>query len=199
MKTQYLLHFKRRREGKTNYKKRLNLLLSRDKRAVIRITNSMIIAQIMDYNDKGDTTWVSADSRELKNLGWTGSIKNIPSAYLTGLLIAKKAIEKNIKRSIPDIGLHTPTKGARVFAAIKGIADGGIDIPYSEDKIPSEDRLSGKHIDTFKKVNLSKNFEDTKSKILGPNAAIAKSALKSEHEAKPAKKDGADIKPKKSK
>ncbi|MBW6451807.1 MAG: 50S ribosomal protein L18 [DPANN group archaeon] len=166
MKTNYLLRFKRRRTGQTNYKKRLNLLLSREKRAVIRVTNTAIIAQIIDYNEIGDIVITSANSKELKTIGFGANIKNIPSAYLTGLILAKKAKDKNIKKVVLDIGLHTPTKGSRVFAALKGLVDGGMDIPHSENNLPTEDRISGKHIDTYKKTNISKEFETTKDKIL---------------------------------
>ena len=40
-------------------------------------------------------------------------------------------------------------KGAKIFAALKGFSDSEMDIPFSEDIVPSEDRISGKHIVTY--------------------------------------------------
>ena len=34
-----------------------------------------------------------------------------------------------------------------MFAALKGMVDGGLEVPHSEDIFPSEERLSGEHID----------------------------------------------------
>ena len=80
------VEYRRKRKGKTNYKKRLNLLLSRKSRLVIRKTLTSTIAQIVNYDENGDKTIISANSSELKKLGWKMNTSNIPSAYLTGML-----------------------------------------------------------------------------------------------------------------
>jgi large subunit ribosomal protein L18 len=45
-----------------------------------------------------------------------------------------------------DVGLHIPSKGTRIFAALKGVVDAGVEVPHSEDILSDEDRISGKHI-----------------------------------------------------
>ena len=57
-----------------------------------------------------------------------------------------KAKAKDIDEAILDIGLYSPSKGARVFAVLKGVSDAEIIIPHSPEKLPSEYRIEGKHI-----------------------------------------------------
>ena len=83
--------FRRRREGKTDYRFRLNLLKSRMPRAVVRKTLTKNIVQFINYTDKGDRVVAHANSEELKKFGWDGKGTTIPSAYLTGVLAAKRA------------------------------------------------------------------------------------------------------------
>ncbi len=167
--TTYRMQLKRRRLGKTNYKKRLKLLLSGKPRLIVRKTNKYIIAQIAKYNEKGDEILVGVTSKVLKKFGWNYSFKNTPAAYLTGLIIGKMAVEKGIKEAILDIGLHSPTKGSKVFAVAKGALDAGLKIPINESVIPSEDRIKGEHIASYlqKFKNLPEKFEEVKQKILG--------------------------------
>ena len=37
-------------------------------------------------------------------------------------------------------------KGGRIFSVVKGLIDGGLDIPANEVVFPSEERLSGEHL-----------------------------------------------------
>ena len=154
------VHFKRRKEKKTNYIKRLALLKSEKTRLVIRKSLSNISIQFINFKPSGDETIASASSKELKKIGWS-KCGNIPAAYLTGLLAGKKAREKNIKEAVLDLGLQTSTKGSRLYAALKGVLDAGIIIPHSKEILPSEERIKGKHISE----EVSKQFEDIKSKI----------------------------------
>jgi len=64
-----------------------------------------------------------------------------------------------------DIGLAASSPGSRVYAALKGMCDAGLDIPHSEEVYPDEDRLNGAHIDD----KIAKDIESTKSKIEGAN------------------------------
>ncbi|MCD6473586.1 MAG: 50S ribosomal protein L18 [Thermoplasmata archaeon] len=153
--------FRRRREGKTNYRKRLALLKSKKPRIVVRKSNKYVRVQFALYEPHGDRIVASSISSELKKYGWNHSFSNTPSAYLTGYIAGKKALAKGINEGILDIGLHAPRKGARVFAALKGVADSGIQVPYGEDVVPSEDRLYGKHIDE----SLAEKVEEIKKKI----------------------------------
>jgi len=164
----YAVKYRRRREGRTNYHKRRKLLLSQLPRLVVRKSNKYITAQLVDYDARGDKTLATANSSQLKKLGWKESCKNIPAAYLTGLLIGKKAIEAGIKKSIPDLGFYTITKGSKLFAVLKGAIDAGLDIPHDPKIFPSEERLTGKHIAEYlKKPSIVEDFEKIKKKILG--------------------------------
>lgn len=168
MKKGYTLHFRRRREGKTNYHKRLKLIKSGIDRLVVRITNTRIICHIVRYNikDKTEKTVAYADSRELtKKYKWKYSLKNTPAAYLTGMIIAKSAKKEKINNAILDIGEKSPTKGAKIFAVLKGAVDGGLDIPHEDKKMPDAERLSGGHISKYTKSSIDKDFEKLKATI----------------------------------
>ncbi|NIO44582.1 MAG: 50S ribosomal protein L18 [Candidatus Aenigmarchaeota archaeon] len=162
MKKSYLIHFKRRRKKKTNYKKRLAFLKSGKTRIVIRKSLSNISIQFINFKTKSDETIASANSIELKKMGWSKT-GNIPAAYLTGLLAGKKARDKKIEEAILDLGVQTSTKSSRLYAALKGVLDSGIKVPHSEDILPKEDRIRGKHISG----EIEKQFEDIKNKIVG--------------------------------
>ena len=139
---------RRHREGRTDYRKRLKLLKSRKIRIVIRKSLKNIEVQFVEYYPEGDKILVSAISNELiRNYNWKYSTATISASYLTGLIAGKKAIDKGIKQGILDIGRNPPTTGNKLFAAIKGVVDAGIACPHDASKIPSEDRLLGKHLD----------------------------------------------------
>lgn len=157
----FRIQHKRRREKKTDYKKRLALIKSGKTRLVIRRRLNNISVQFIDYKLDGDITIVSAFSTELKKFGWKGLAGNIPAAYLTGYLAGKRAKDKKIVEAILDLGLQKNTGGSRIYGALKGVLDAGIKIPHSEKILPSEDRLKGKHISE----KIIKQFEDVKKKI----------------------------------
>ena len=52
------------------------------------------------------------------------------------MLFAAKAKKAGQDRAILDIGLNRATPGARVFAALKGAVDAGLEIPYGEEIVP---------------------------------------------------------------
>lgn len=140
------MKLKRRREKKTDYRKRLKLLLSGKPRLVIRRSNKYIRLQIVEYDEKGDKTVLGLLSKTLQKYGWPKSFKNLPACYLSGYLIGKLALRRNIKEVVADTGLHRLTKGCRIFAVIKGAVDAGLKVPHSESIYPPEERLVGKHI-----------------------------------------------------
>jgi large subunit ribosomal protein L18 len=143
----YRVPFRRRREGKTNYRTRRALVLSRVPRLVVRLSLKHAIVQVIEAEAIGDKVIVSAHSRELaKTYGWLGNCGNIPAAYLTGLLCGYKALANGVETAFLDIGLHIPSKGTRVFAALKGAVDAGVEVPHGEDILPDEARISGQHI-----------------------------------------------------
>jgi len=180
LKPTYRMPFKRRRLGKTDYKKRLKLLLSKKPRLVVRKSLRYIRAQIVEFDKKGDKTLVSASSQELKKLGWKFACDNLPSAYLTGLLIGKKALEKEINEVIPDLGLYPSIKGSRIYAVIKGTIDAGLKVPCDDSILPSEERIKGMHIANYleKFKNLPEEFEKIKQKILSEKKCLKRKKTK---------------------
>jgi large subunit ribosomal protein L18 len=163
----YRVKFRRRREGKTNYRKRLKLLLSKKPRLVVRITNSRIIAQVVEPSLDGDRIRVAADSSNLQNYGWKGDLNNTPAAYLTGLLIAKKAIAEGIEEAILDIGLASPTRGSRIFAVLKGAIEAGLSVPHIPAVFPANSRIKGEHIAEYYKQ--AKGFSKYEERGLKPS------------------------------
>ncbi len=148
----YRVAFRRRREGKTNYRRRKALVLSELPRFVVRCTLRHVIAQMIRAEIVGDKVLVSADSSELaKRFGWLGSCSNLPAAYLTGLLCGFKALASGVKEAVLDIGLRTPTKGSRIFATLKGVLDAGVLVPHDEGVLPREERIQGQHIVAYAK------------------------------------------------
>ena len=144
--SRYKVPFRRRREGRTDYRYRARLLRSGLPRAVVRFSNMHASIQFIEYDATGDRVVTSAHSRDLKDFGWESSTGNTPSAYLTGYLAGKRALDKGIKEAVLDIGLKVPARGVSCFAALKGLVDSGIRIPHGEDIIPDEERLVGGHI-----------------------------------------------------
>ncbi len=182
-----IVPFKRKREGKTDYKKRLKLLVSEIPRLVVRKSSKNITVQIVTFEPKGDKILVSAHSNELKKFGWKLHRRNLPAAYLTGLLCGVKAKQKGINNTILDSGLYISIKGSLIYSALKGVIDSGLKVPCSEDSFPKNDRIIGTHIANYldvksksasnnqfstytklgiKPADIKKSFEETKSKIL---------------------------------
>ena len=152
------VHFRRRRKVMTDYASRLALLKSGKPRLVVRKTNRYIIAHIANSGDKGDLTVTSATSKQLAQYGFAGKC-NAPSAYLTGFLVAKRAIAAGVTEANLDIGLHTSTQGSIVFVALKGAVDAGLKSNLDEAKLPDESRINGSHL------KLEAAFEKAKQAI----------------------------------
>ncbi|KAI5567801.1 hypothetical protein POPTR_013G128600v4 [Populus trichocarpa] len=161
----FQVKFKRRREGKTDYRARIRLI-NQDKnkyntpkyRFVVRFSNKDIVAQITSASITGDTVLASAYAHELPRYGLEVGLTNYAAAYCTGLLLARRLLkmlemdeeyEGNVEatgedfsvepadtrrpfRALLDVGLVRTTTGNRVFGALKGALDGGLDIPHSE-------------------------------------------------------------------
>ena len=142
----YKVVFRRRRVGRTNYHRRRRLIVSHIPRFVPRGSLRSMSIQIVEAKLEGDYVLVSAHSNELKKLGWLGSGGNLPAAYLTGLLAGVRANSKGVEKAILDLGLFTHSKGTRILSSVKGALDAGLNIPHDEGILPSEERLTGKHI-----------------------------------------------------
>jgi large subunit ribosomal protein L18 len=156
--------YRRRREGKTDYRARKAFLLSGKPRVVSRNSINNIQAQLVIAKPSGDEVLVSAHSRELVEYGWKAPRGNLSAAYLTGLLCGLKAKAKGVDEAIFDIGLYPPSKGARVFAVLSGVLEAKVEVPHSKEKLPGEDRLKGEHVAKYAE-NLSSNPEEYQSKF----------------------------------
>lgn len=163
----YKVPFRRRREGKTNYHVRYKLILSKKARVVIRKSNSGITLQLVTAEQTGDKTLLTVTSKKLKDFGYTSSTSNLPAAYLTGLLFGKEMLALGKNEGIADIGLHASTHGNRIYAAIKGVVDAGIDVPHSPEIFPDDERIRGEHIKKHTGFDIVAQFETAKEKILG--------------------------------
>ena len=92
----------------------------------------------------------SAYSHELPAYGVKVGLTNYAAAYCTGLLCARRALAtlglentefdeeegpRPFKANL-DVGLRRTSTGAKIFAALKGAVDGGVNIPHSEKRFP---------------------------------------------------------------
>ncbi|MEE8168027.1 MAG: 50S ribosomal protein L18 [Candidatus Hydrothermarchaeales archaeon] len=188
----YRVTFRRKREGKTDYRKRLKLLLSERPRFVVRKTSKRFLAQLTEYQPQGDIVLACSDSKELANYGWKGGGSNLPAAYLVGLLCGQKALEKKIKQGVLDLGLATPIAGGGIFAVLKGALDAGLEIAHQDTTIPNEGRIRGEHIASYGTVlagdkkkrfskylgkgldpeHLPKHFEEVKKRIIAGKQGV---------------------------
>jgi len=135
-------------------------------RMIVRTTNRDIICQIAYARLDGDKIVAAAYSHELPRYGVKVGLTNYAAAYCTGLLLARRVLKKfNLDgtyegqtsvdgehfmvedvddgpgafRACLDVGLARTSTGARVFGALKGAVDGGLDIPHSEKRFPGYD------------------------------------------------------------
>jgi large subunit ribosomal protein L5e len=106
----YQVKFRRRREGKTDYRARQRLI-TQDKnkyntpkyRLVVRRTNKDVITQITYATIEGDRVVTAAYAHELPRYGIKLGLTNYAACYATGLLLAR--------RHLTRIGLATKYQG----------------------------------------------------------------------------------------
>jgi large subunit ribosomal protein L18 len=157
--SRYSVKFRRRREKKTDYRKRIAYLKSKNPRFVVRKTGKNLHIQIVEHHPKGDKTIFEASASELKKFGFKGNLGTTPASYLTGYLLSKKAKDKLKSELTADFGLSHPTS-ERLLAAVKGAVDGGLKMNLGKTHL-KEDRVKGKHL------KLEKQVEDVIKKIEG--------------------------------
>ncbi|GBF09680.1 50S ribosomal protein L18 [Aeropyrum pernix] len=156
----YRVPLRRRREGKTNYYRRFRLVKSGKPRMAVRISNEYLWVQFLEARIEGDRVIAAAHSRELiKKFGWKGDGNNTCAAYLTGYLAGLRALEKGVREAVLDVGLHKPAKGSRVFAALKGALDAGVEIPHSDEILPGDERVRCEHIARWAEALKEENAE----------------------------------------
>lgn len=149
MKAGYRVPFRRRLEGKTDYRKRLRMLKSHKPRVVVRKSSRQITLQLVNPSEKGDVTLATVRSSELGKYGYEGSTGNSSAAYLTGLLFGRR-IKEVCEEAILDIGMQPSTKGSRIYAALKGVLDAGFSIPCDDSLLPGDDRIKPDKIASVK-------------------------------------------------
>ena len=170
---------RRRREVRTDYHQRLRLLKSGKPRLVARKSNRHVTAQLIVTGPNGDETVASAHSSDLAEYGWEAPTGNLPSAYLTGLLAGKRALDAGLEEAVLDIGLNSPTPGSKVFAMQEGAIDAGVEIPHNDDVLADWPRNRGEHIaeyaeqldeplysDDFDATELPEHFDDVREELL---------------------------------
>ena len=156
---------KRRREHKTNYNTRLKILSGEKPRAVMRKTNRYLIAQYVSSNAALDKIELGITSKKLLNHGWpkdfSGSLKSIPAAYLTGYLFGKTIQKEKKEVPIVDFGMAQTLHKTKLFAFLKGAIDSGLDINCQKEAFPEEERIQGKNL----KKDFSAIFQKIKSDL----------------------------------
>jgi len=162
-------------------------------RFVVRITNRDIITQITYAKIEGDQVIAAAYSHELPKYGLPVGLTNYSAAYSTGLLLARRLLTKlkladkykgnaeingqdyNVEEiadgprpfcALLDVGLRRTTTGAKIFAAMKGAADGGLDIPHSENRFVGYDDEGKKlNADVLRKYIFGGHISDYMKKL----------------------------------
>ncbi len=161
---------RRRRQGKTDYRKRRGIIASKRNFLTVSISNKHIYGQIHRASAKGDYTICSASSSDLLDIGgWRGSPKNIPSAYLTGYLLGKRSLGKDLNSVVYYSGVASYIHGSRIASLVKGAKDAGLDILVDDESLPDESRTKGEHIMIYARKLESedkKSFNHSFSKIL---------------------------------
>jgi large subunit ribosomal protein L5e len=168
---------------------------------VARITNKRVICQVIYATIQGDRVLTSCDSNELGRYGCPVGLTNYAACYATGLLIARRTLDKvgmadaiagveeanaeefhvededNERKPfkvIFDVGLQRTITGCRLFAILKGAVDGGLHIPHSISKFPGYTEPEEKGMDY--EYDASANLE----RILGNHVQEFMDMLKEE-------------------
>jgi len=202
----FQVQFRRRREGKTDYRARKRLI-TQDKnkynspkyRLVIRFSNKDIICQITYAKIQGDIVLAAAYGRELQRYGMQiPFLTNFSAAYATGLLLARRLLTKlkladkykgqtevngedyNVEAiadgprpfcALLDVGLKRTTTGAKIFAALKGACDGGLDVPHSEKRfVGYDDEAKKLNTEVLRKYIFGGHVSDYMKKMQEENA-----------------------------
>ena len=161
IKFKHIKVFQRRRQARTDYKLRRKIILSDDHFLVVRRSNKYIYASIFKLNELGDKTIFTVSSKEIINKFKFGNGKNIPVAYLTGLLIAQKAKTHKIEKSNLYLGIAWNPSASIPFAVAQGCNDGGLQVNIGEKKMLSIERLTGNHISEYNELLQKDNIPTT--------------------------------------
>merc|ERR1712110_1365632 len=177
-------------------------------RFVVRFSNKDIICQVVSSKIVGDVCHAAAYASELKRYGLQVGLTNYSAAYCVGLLCARRLLTKygladkfegtpevtaefedcfvhgndedgpNAFKALLDVGLKRTTLGSKIFAAMKGAFDGGLEIPHSEKKFYGYDadekeydaeahreRILGGHVSTYMETLQEEEPEEFEEKF----------------------------------
>ena len=118
-------------------------------RAIVRVSNTQVVCQLAQFDPEGDRIVASGSGSNLTAYGWPAgaSTKSIPACYVAGYALGKSALSAGHDSAILDIGLAASSPGNRIFSALRGMVDAGLDVPHGEGVLPSDERINGAHID----------------------------------------------------
>merc|ERR1712070_136746 len=168
-------------------------------RFVVRFTRKDIICQVFYSKIVGDECICAAYPHELPRYGVKVGLTNYSAAYCVGLLCARRLLASkgladnfegtpevtaefddcyvhgndedgpNAFHALLDVGLKRTTLGSKLFSALKGAFDGGLEIPHSEKKFYGYDA-----------EEKSYDAEENKARILGGHVATYMETLSDE-------------------
>jgi large subunit ribosomal protein L18 len=75
-------------------------------------------------------------------------------------------LQAGVSSVVTDLGLVQPIKGSRIFGAIKGAIDAGLQVPCTKEMLPQEKRIRGDHIAAYVK-DLSKKDPEALKRQFG--------------------------------
>merc|ERR1712046_266766 len=157
----FQVKYKRRREGKTDYYARKRLV-TQDKnkfgtpkyRFVVRFTNKDIICQVVSSKLKGDICHTAAYAHELPRYGLSVGLtcarrllqkygldekfegtEEVTAEFEDCFVHNEDDDDEDGPKAFHaqlDVGLKRTTLGSKIFAAMKGAFDGGLEIPHNE-------------------------------------------------------------------
>lgn len=159
--------FRRRREFKTNYRRRKKTLMSKMPFVYIFTSNKNVWAQVIRPAVEGDMVIAHASSKDLERSGWAFSRKNYPAHYLVGLLLGKRALKAGVEEVIYYSGLKRFVPRSRVAALLKGMLDAGVKVRVDEEVLPDEDAISGARIVSYYKALRSSGYAGPQFSKLG--------------------------------
>merc|ERR1711981_1056822 len=170
-------------------------------RFVVRFTNKDIICQVVSSKLQGDVCHAAAYAHELPRYGLKVGLTNYSAAYCVGLLCARRLLQKyklddkfegtsevtaefedcfvhgnddegpGAFHALLDVGLKRTTRGSKIFSAMKGAFDGGLEIPHSEKRFYGYDADEKEY-----------SAEENRERILGGRVAEYMNSLKEEEE-----------------
>lgn len=148
----FRVKYRRRREGKTDYRARRGLI-NQDKnkyaapklRLIVRFSNSNITCQVAYTTMVGDKIFCSAYAHELHNYGLSLGLTNYSASYCVGLLCARRCLSKfaldntyNRKQTVnEDNSSIQPDEGSNRHSenTVRVILDSGLKSTSSGSKV----------------------------------------------------------------